>query len=212
MDQIRFAGQKLERNTFSLDIPEIILGEGENLAIIGKNGAGKSTYLQAIHKNLDRKFCFLAQDTFIVELYSVYLNMYASRLDRYSFFKNLKNLFFNDPQEKREAKEILSKLGIENKVDQKAGSLSGGERKKMALARSIFGGCKHLIADEPLSALAERDHENVLNFLFQEFSTSVIILHHLDYLPLFKKVLIIENGKMHFFGDSGDQEVKKWQR
>ena len=195
-------------DSFSLNVPELNLIKGEKIAIVGANGAGKSTYLKSLIDQID--CCYLSQNPFIIEVLSVYLNVYAGGLEKFSLFENLKNLVIHNQGQKKIIKDILSNFSMEEKLDQVTGSLSGGEKMKLTLARALFSEQKTILVDEPLSAVAEKDQEAILNLIFSKFETSITVIHHHEHLPKFDKVMILDKGKLAFFGASDSSEVKKW--
>ncbi|MFK5047678.1 ATP-binding cassette domain-containing protein, partial [Klebsiella pneumoniae] len=76
-----------------------------------------------------------------------------------------------------EIREILSEVGLEAQMYQKAGTLSGGQQQRVSLARALYNGRPILLADEPVSALDRVQGSNLLKLIKARHPTAVIILH-----------------------------------
>lgn len=156
---------------------------GECHCLLGDNGAGKSTFIKTmsgVHKptkgsiTIDGKamdfssprdameagIATVFQDLAMIPLMSVTRNFFMGRepVTGSGPFKRLDVEMMN-----RTAVEEMRKMGINLRgPDQAVGTLSGGERQTVAIARAVYFGARVLILDEPTSALGVRQTSNVL--------------------------------------------------
>lgn len=169
--------------------------------ILGDNGAGKSTLiktLSGVHKPSSGEFLVdgvavdfnsprdalangiatVFQDLATIPLMSVWRNFFLGNEMR----KKFGPLRWLDVKEmKRITKEQLLAMGIDLRdVNQPIGTLSGGERQSVAIARSVYFGANVLILDEPTSALGVRQSGIVLKYVLaaKERGVSVVFITH----------------------------------
>lgn len=136
-----------------LDIPALIINEGETVAFAGANGSGKTTLL--------RIFAGLLKATegeLTVPKEVLYLpqQSYAFRGDL------LKNITLGGAN-KNEAERLLETLELSHLKDKNATSLSGGELQRLALCRLLVRDGKWLLLDEPTSACDAKGAELVIS-------------------------------------------------
>jgi simple sugar transport system ATP-binding protein len=156
---------------------------GECHCLLGDNGAGKSTFIKTmsgVHKATRGEILFdgkemnferprdaikagiatVYQDLAMIPLMSVARNFFMGNEPQ----KNVGPFkFFDHETANRVTMEEMSKMGINLRgPDQAVGTLSGGERQTVAIARAVHFGAKVLILDEPTSALGVRQTANVL--------------------------------------------------
>ncbi len=174
---------------------------GEVMCLLGDNGAGKSTLiktLSGVHKPtrgrilvdgsqidfdsprdaLDRGIATVYQDLAMISLMSITRNFFMgrepkTRLGPITFF----DFAFAD----RVTREEMSRIGIDIRDPQQAvGTLSGGERQCVAIARAVYFGAKVLILDEPTSALGVAQTSMVLKYVDQvrRKGLGVILITH----------------------------------
>ena len=156
---------------------------GECHCLLGDNGAGKSTFIKTmsgVHKPTKGKMLVegkevvfqsprdameagiatVYQDLAMIPLMSVTRNFWMGREPRKGFWP-FKSLDFNKANEVTMSE--MAKMGINlRESNQAVGTLSGGERQTVAIARAVYFGAKVLILDEPTSALGVRQTPNVL--------------------------------------------------
>ncbi|MTH97515.1 ATP-binding cassette domain-containing protein [Roseibium sp. RKSG952] len=156
---------------------------GECHCLLGDNGAGKSTFIKTmsgVHKPTKGEILFegkpmhfadprdaisagiatVYQDLAMIPLMSVSRNFFMGNepIRRAGPLK-----FFDHDYANRVTMEEMRKMGINLRgPDQAVGTLSGGERQTVAIARAVHFGAKVLILDEPTSALGVRQTANVL--------------------------------------------------
>lgn len=160
------------------------VAEGECHCLLGDNGAGKSTFiktLSGVHQPtrgeirmggqavrfpnaraaIDAGIATVYQDLAMIPLMSVARNFWMGREPRKKFGPF--NLWDADKANTVTMQE-MARMGINlREADQAVGTLSGGERQTVAIARAVYFGAKLLILDEPTSALGVRQTANVLS-------------------------------------------------
>ena len=127
------------------------LNEGDKVGIIGINGTGKSTFLKVLAGALE------ADAGRIVRNPNVQVSYLSQNPDMDDNATILEQVFLHFPRDFRELKEyeaksMLSKLGFAD-FDQKVGTLSGGQRKRVALAAALIHPADILVMDEPTNHL-----------------------------------------------------------
>jgi ABC-type sugar transport system ATPase subunit len=107
-------------------------------------------------------------------------------------------------------RELVDSLGIRHILDRQIKNLSGGERQRTALARAVVSGCKHLVLDEPLSALHEslkKELWYLLKDLQRRYDLAILMVTH-DLEEAFflgDTISIIIDGRLHQQG--GQREI-----
>jgi simple sugar transport system ATP-binding protein len=164
------------------------LSAAEVHCLLGDNGAGKSTLikiLSGVHRPsrgeflfegkpielgsprqaLDRGIATVFQDLAMLSLMSITRNFFLGREPK----KRLGPVnLFDSKRAAAITEEELKKIGIKIRdADQPVGTLSGGERQAVAIARAVYFGAKVLILDEPTSALGVKEAAVVLKYIVQ---------------------------------------------
>jgi zinc transport system ATP-binding protein len=186
------------------------VNDGDFIIVTGKNGAGKSTLIKGIlglikprggsiafNPNLDRKqIGYMPQETkvdssFPASVYEIVLSGTINKMGFKPFYsKKLKDKAI-------EALKILNILDIKNKSFQ---DLSGGQRQKTLLARSLCATDKLLILDEPSNNLDQVSREEfylLLMKLNKELGITIIMISHdqdIDKILGTKQLIIKDNG------------------
>jgi simple sugar transport system ATP-binding protein len=193
---------------------------GEVTCVLGDNGAGKSTFIKilagvhqasdgALRMNgddvvfqtprdaLDAGIATVYQDLAMVPLMSVWRNFWMGSEPT----KGVGPLRRIDNKVAREiAVEELAKMGIDIRdPEQNVGTLSGGERQSVAIARAAYFGAKVLILDEPTSALGVKQSGVVLKYIVaaRNRGLGVIFITHNPHhaYPVGDRFVILKRGK-----------------
>jgi ABC-type lipoprotein export system ATPase subunit len=189
--------------------------EREMLSIMGKSGAGKSTLL-AIMAGLVRPDSgqVLFQDQVISDLDEEKLA--AFRLKNIGFifqdFKLIPSLSTHDnilmgiyprrditaDEKEKRINDLAGQVGLTPKLTERADNLSGGEKQRVAIARSLVNRPGLVLADEPTGNLDSATAEEILSLfkeLHQQLSTSfLIITHDQDIAAQTQKTFILKDG------------------
>jgi simple sugar transport system ATP-binding protein len=177
------------------------LNAGEVHCLLGDNGAGKSTLIRTIagyhqptdgqilvegkqvnftnpSQALDMGIATVYQDLGLVPLMSVTRNFFMGR-EPVTGFGPLK--VFRKAEADAIARSEMMKIGIDIRdPDQTVGTMSGGERQSLAIARAVYFGAKALILDEPTSALGVAQTSMVLKYIntLRNQGIGVIFISH----------------------------------
>ncbi len=176
---------------------DLELKAGERLAVIGESGVGKSTLLHVLG-TLDRPTAgeILYQGKEIPLDDEIALAHFRNREIGFVFqfhyllpdFTALENVTFpaliqgvEAQRAKREAMQLLEKVGLKDRMQHRPGKLSGGEQQRVAVARSVILQPKLILADEPTGSLDLRIGAEVQDLLFQlneEKGIALIVATH----------------------------------
>ncbi|MCE3247137.1 MAG: sugar transporter ATP-binding protein [Geminicoccaceae bacterium] len=195
---------------------------GEVMCLLGDNGAGKSTLiktLSGVHQPtegqilidgepvamasprdaLDRGIATVYQDLAMIPLMSITRNFFMGR----ELGKGRSALSrFDIGGANRIAKEEMGKIGIDVRdPTQAVGTLSGGERQCVAIARAVYFGARLLILDEPTSALGVKQASVVLRYVAQARARGlgvIFITHNVHHAyPVGDAFTILNRGRTY---------------
>jgi ABC-type multidrug transport system fused ATPase/permease subunit len=206
---------------FALRNLNITLKPGKRLAVVGQNGAGKSTFIKLL--------CGLYQPTEgEILLNGVNINRYK-RAEYFKVFSPVfqdiemfafeiaENVSMSEETDTAKAKTAVNDAGLGEKVSSlpdgihtqllkvlydEGTDLSGGEKQKLALARALYKNAPVVVLDEPTSALDALTEQN----LYQSFDrliggkTSVYISHRLSSTQFCDNVAMFEDGGLNEYG------------
>ena len=205
---------------------------GEVTCVLGDNGAGKSTFikiLSGVHRHDDgellvegeptsfgspreakeRGIATVFQDLATVPLMSIWRNFFLGS-EPTKGSGPLRRIDVREAQETMVSE--LRKMGIDVRdPDQPVGTLSGGERQAVAIARAVYFGAKVLILDEPTSALGVKQSGVVLRYVAQarDRGLGVIFITHNPHhaYPVGDRFVILNRGRL--MGDWRKSEISR---
>lgn len=175
----------------------------EFLVIVGSNGSGKTTLLNLVAGSvIPDKGTIIIDDNDVTKLADhhrsqwiarVFQNPMSGTASDLSILDNFRlaairtkpkglTIGIND-QFKQQVKDKITTLGmgLENKIEQSMGTLSGGQRQALTLLMSVMDSCKVLLLDEPTAALDPRSAEVVMRTadkLISDFKLTAILITH----------------------------------
>ena len=172
--------------------------KGENIAVLGKSGSGKSVLIkiivgllkpdrgevlvfgkkvdQLVGKELDTlrlRIGFSFQSSALYDSMDVYQNL------AFPLTMNVKNL--TKKQVDHEVEEALDAVGLANKINEMPADLSGGQRKRIGIARTLILKPEIMLYDEPTSGLdpiTSAEINALINEVQQRYNTSSVIITH----------------------------------
>jgi simple sugar transport system ATP-binding protein len=197
-----------------------VVNAGEVTCVLGDNGAGKSTLIKilaGVHQHdtgsfrvegdevrfaspreaLDHGIATVYQDLAVVPLMSVWRNFFLGSEPTVGWGP----LRMLDRRAGRAtAKRALAEMGIDLRdVEQPVGTLSGGERQCVAIARAVHFGAKVLILDEPTAALGVKQAGVVLRYVAQarDRGLGVVLITHNPHhaYPVGDRFLLLKRGR-----------------
>ena len=186
--------------------------KNESVGIIGESGAGKSTLVMCIAGlELITKGEIFFKNSPIHNLNEDDLAVYRSKnigvifqafnllpsmtaLENVNLPIEIAGSFKNNKM----AIELLTAVGLKNRIFHYPHQLSGGEQQRVAIARSLISNPEILIADEPTGNLDKRNSEDVIKLLFKlkkDFgSTLILVTHDTSVSKLCDRIIKIDNG------------------
>ena len=170
---------------------------GDRIALIGESGAGKSTLLSSIHARLSEQAALVPQNPGLVSSLSVFHNIYMGRLNRHPSWYNLRNLVWPRRAEVEAIRPLVQRLGLEEKLFERAGALSGGQQQRVAVCRALHHDGKLVLGDEPVSAIDSYQARAVLDTLHESFETVVLAMHDVELaLRYASRIIGLKQGRV----------------
>ena len=203
-----------ERQNRVLDNLNLTIQKGKKVAILGKTGSGKSTLLQLLVRNYDAnqgelslagkpisdyaedtlrgQFCFLTQR----------VHVFSDTLRQNLQFASAVNI----PDEKMI--EVLNQVGLGKLLEQEQGldiwlgdggrPLSGGEQRRLGLARILLNDAPILLLDEPTEGLDRETERQILRLILAhaENKTLIMVTHRLTAIEQFDELCVIDEAKL----------------
>jgi phosphonate transport system ATP-binding protein len=220
---------------FTLKGINLSIDRGTNYAFVGQSGSGKSTLLKLMNgmmttskgtikidyqtpnmndkkfKSMMHKIGYIPQNLGLIKNITVLENTLIGALPRLKKIQSLLKIF---PEEEiNEAKRILKLVGLSGKEERKVYMLSGGEKRRVAIARAFMQKPTILLADEIVSELdhvTAREIMNLISNAQKDMNLTAIMVHHDMQLALeyANRVAVIKEGeKILEIGVEGDKIV-----
>ena len=186
--------------------------KNESIGIIGESGAGKSTLIMCIagleliskgkiffnnlpiHNLKEDDLALYRSKNIGVIFQSFNLLPSMTALENVNLPIEISGNFKNNKM----AMELLTAVGLKNRLFHYPHQLSGGEQQRVAIARSLISNPEILIADEPTGNLDKKNSEDVIKLLFKlkkDFgSTLILVTHDTSVAKLCDRIIKIDNG------------------
>ena len=213
--------------------------EGEFLTVIGLSGSGKSTLLRCINRLIEptdgrviwdgvdvtaadgkelrrirRQIGFIFQQFNLVRRSSVLINVLSGRL---GYAHPVMSLFHQfSSQDRQRARRALERVGIAEKVNNRADQLSGGQQQRVGIARALMQEPRLMLADEPVASLDPVLAHSILQYLEllnrEDGITVLCSLHFLDLVHRYaSRVIGLKAGELVFDGLPSELTARRFK-
>lgn len=193
----------------------LIVEKGEYCSIMGASGSGKSTAMNIIgcldrptsgHYYLDGVDVSGLPDSELAKIRNLKIGFVFQQFHLLSQLTALENVMLPmvyagiPPTERRDRAVVaLTRVGLENRMNNKPNQLSGGQQQRVAIARAIVNQPVLLLADEPTGALDSRTTQEVMH-IFTELNASgitvVMVTHEPEVARLTKRIVWFRDGEV----------------
>jgi len=212
----------------ALKAVDLVVPQGQVMALIGPSGAGKSTLIRCINRLVEptsgqvhlgeveltglssgalrrerRRMGMIFQEYALVERLSVMENVLSGRLGYVGFWRSFLRRF---PQsDVDEAFRLLDRVGLAHMADKRADELSGGQRQRVGICRALIQNPALLLVDEPTASLDPKTSRQIMRLiceLCKERELAAIInIHDVALAQMFvQRVIGLRLGAVEFDG------------
>lgn len=192
---------------------DLVIDKGEFVAIMGPSGSGKSTLMNILGA-LDTP----SRGTYIIN--GVDISNYSE--DEFAAFRNkdvgfvfqqfnllprinvrqnvlLPTLYGQIPDKEERLKQVLTKVGLLEKISNKSNQLSGGQIQRVAIARALIMNPSIIMADEPTGNLDTKTSAEIMKIfksLNEEGNTIILVTHEEDIAAYAKRIIRLKDGEV----------------
>ncbi|MHC5248518.1 phosphonate ABC transporter ATP-binding protein [Enterococcus sp. HY326] len=221
-------GKTYDKENYALKNVDLTIHKGEFIVVIGPSGAGKSTFIRSINRMIDPSegeiifdgthmekvkgrelkrqrsdIGMIFQHYNLIGRTNVIKNVLHGRLGKVSFFNSLLSRY--PEADKREAVELLTKVGLKDQLYKRANDLSGGQMQRVGICRAIMQHPKLILADEPIASLDPNSAGIVMDHLKgvteERGITCIVNLHQVDFAKKYAtRIIGIQAGQVVFDG------------
>ena len=196
--------KRYDTGDLALQGVDLVIPDGQVLALIGPSGAGKSTLIRCVNRLVEptdgtailndvnltklssrglrksrRKMGMIFQEYALVERLTVMENVLSGRLGYVGFWRSYFRKF--PSADIKEAFRLLDRVGLLDMADKRADELSGGQRQRVGICRALIQNPELLLVDEPTASLdpkTSRQIMRLINELCEERGLTAIINIH----------------------------------
>lgn len=221
---------------------DLTVRSGEQIALIGPSGSGKSSLLRVLAteypldsgsyavdgelplaassrhlKAVRSTIAYIPQHLALVPNLKVHQNILLGGVGSTSTLKTVLNLLSPHRTSITRIHQILTNLGIPEKLYHRTDSLSGGQQQRVAIARAIFQKASLILADEPVSAIdPHRAHsllERMTSLATENGASLIASLHNLTYAKkFFPRLVGMRDGEIVFDGPPSEFSETKFNQ
>lgn len=215
-NQLTKSYQQGEQAVAVLDELSVTIKQGELVAIVGRSGCGKSTFLhlagaldtptsgQVLINDVDIQQLSNKQRAAFRNQHIGFIYQFHHLMMEFTALENIAMplLIRGDSitQAKQQAQQLLAQVGLANKAQSFPSELSGGERQRVAIARALVTKPSIVLADEPTGNLDSDSAEQIFQLIVelnQQSNTSfVVVTHDLTLASKMQRQLKLQQGKL----------------
>ena len=222
MIKVKNLKKQFGNNVVLKDI-SVAIEKGEVISVIGPSGSGKSTFLRCIngleefdggHILVDNED--MADKNLNIDKLREKIGMVFQSFNLFPHLTVLENIILapvtlkkmSKEEAKVKAKELLKKVGLEEKADFYPSSLSGGQKQSVAIARALAMNPEAILFDEPTSALDPEmvgEVLQVMKSLAKDGMTMVVVTHEMGFArEVCDRVIFMADGEIVEQGSPND--------
>ena len=195
---------------------DLTVEKGEIVSIIGKSGAGKTTLLQIIgtldkpdtgNVVIDGVDVFALKEKELADFRNRHIGFIFQFHQLLPEFNALENVMMPamiarvpEKEAEQRAVQLLTELGMAERLTHKPNQLSGGEKQRVAAARAMMMSPDVILADEPSGSLDESNkkelHKLLLQMREQYGQTIIIVTHDKELAEISNRIIEIKDGKI----------------
>lgn len=192
---------------------DLTINKGEYVALMGPSGSGKSTLMNILGcldtptggtYILNGKDVSQMSDDELAEIRNKEIGFVFQTFNLLPRTTALDNVAlpmvyagYNKPERSARATEVLTQVGLADRMDHKPNQLSGGQRQRVAVARALINHPSIILADEPTGNLDSKTSEEIMN-LFNEIhangNTVILVTHEEDIAAYAHRVIRLKDG------------------
>lgn len=185
------------RNKKILNGINLVINEGEQVSIIGPNGAGKTTLVNTILGLQRYKVGKVENDFLQLPPYKIGVHMQDSKLNELMTVKEVLDLFLFEGS----YKELVNKFGLNDKMNQRISTLSGGEKQRLQLIVALQNNPEILFLDEITTGLDANSRREITRYIIEDINkknkTIVMITHYFEEVEsLTNRIVVLYNGEI----------------
>ncbi len=206
---------------YSLEHLNIKFKVGEKMAVVGRNGSGKTTFIKLLCRLYDPQEGEILLNGINIKEYDYYdyLSLFSVVFQDFHLFSFTlgENVATSSDYDEKKVEDCTFKAGLEQRIErfpngiktqlynefaEEGVEISGGEAQKVAIARALYKNSPFIILDEPTAALdpiAEADIYSRLNDLIKD-KTAVYISHRLSSCYFCKQIAVFDSGHLVQYG------------
>lgn len=207
----------------------LTIGAGQRVAFLGPSGSGKSTLLsliggvakpsagrvvlgtEEISKLGPVRLAQVRAELVSTMLQGASRNLLPYATGRQNIAFSRLGMSHSARSRARPADELLDRVGLTDQADQPVGTMSGGQRQRLALACAVSTNPRLLLADEPTSQLSHEDRDRVIDLIHEladEHGTTVVIVTHEPAVAArFPRTVTMRSGRVGSEGRAGADYV-----